>query len=96
MIQITCFVSLIALDVARQESNRFDVFCCLRGSKKDQVCFKKINLKKNCENDKKKFELFFQNNQEGMLYKLFKYLYAPFLMKKWVRYVKKNTFYKIS
>ena len=35
--QITCFVSLIALDVARQESNRFDVFCCIRGSKKDQV-----------------------------------------------------------
>ena len=59
--QITCFVSLIALDVARQESNRFDVFCCIRGSKKDQ------------------------NNQEGMLYKLFKYIYAPFLMKKWVR-----------
>ena len=59
--QITCFVALIALDVARQESNRFDVLCCIRGSKKDQ------------------------NDQEGMLYKLFKYLYAPFLMKKWVR-----------
>ena len=24
-------------------------------------------------------------NNEGMLYKLFKYLYAPFLMKKWIR-----------
>ena len=58
VMQITCFVSLIALDVARQESNRFDVFCCLRGSKKDQVCFKNT-FKKNCENDKKKFRTIF-------------------------------------
>ena len=33
--QITCFVSLIALDMARQENNRFDVLCCFQGSKKD-------------------------------------------------------------
>lgn len=59
--QITCFVSLIALDMARQENNRWDVFCCVRGSKKDHTV------------------------PEGMLYKLFKHLYAPFLMKKWIR-----------
>ena len=59
--QITCFVSLIALDMARQENNRWDMFCCIKGTKKDHA------------------------NNEGMLYKLFKYLYAPFLMKKWIR-----------
>ena len=59
--QITCFVSLIALDMARQENNRFDVFCCFQGSKKDHSI------------------------QEGILYRMFKYFYAPFLMKKWVR-----------
>ena len=59
--QITCFVALIALDMARQENNRWDVFCCVKDSKKDHAL------------------------SEGMLYKLFKYLYAPALMKKWVR-----------
>lgn len=43
------------------------------------IVFNKINVSN-----------FFQNNQEGMLYKLFKYIYAPFLMKKWVRYVKRQ------
>ena len=33
--QITCFVSLIALDMARQENNRYDILCCVRASKKD-------------------------------------------------------------
>ena len=59
--QITCFVALIALDMARQENNQWDVLCCVKGSKKDHTL------------------------SEGMLYKLFKYLYAPALMKKWVR-----------
>ncbi|XP_056644165.1 NPC intracellular cholesterol transporter 1-like isoform X3 [Diorhabda sublineata] len=35
-LQITCFVSLMALDIARQSSNRFDVFCFIRGSKKNE------------------------------------------------------------
>ena len=47
--------------MARQENNRWDMFCCIKGTKKDHA------------------------NNEGMLYKLFKYLYAPFLMKKWIR-----------
>ena len=64
--QITCFVSLIALDAARQEDNRFDVACCFKASKK-------VSDRPN------------EGAQEGTLYKLFKYFYAPFLMKKWVR-----------
>ncbi|XP_062548067.1 NPC intracellular cholesterol transporter 1 isoform X2 [Armigeres subalbatus] len=34
-LQITCFVSLLALDTARQADNRYDVLFFLRGSKKD-------------------------------------------------------------
>jgi len=61
IMQITCFVSLLSLDMMRQESNRFDIICCVRGSKKDQ------------------------EQSEGMLFRLFKHLYGPFLMKKWIR-----------
>ena len=32
--QITCFIALISLDTARQENNRWDVFCCKGASKK--------------------------------------------------------------
>ena len=32
--QITCFVSLISLDMIRQENSKYDVFCCIQGSKK--------------------------------------------------------------
>ncbi|KAK2584243.1 hypothetical protein KPH14_006655 [Odynerus spinipes] len=35
ILQITCFVSLLALDTVRQMNNRFDVCCFIRGSKKD-------------------------------------------------------------
>ncbi|KAK3917399.1 NPC intracellular cholesterol transporter 1 [Frankliniella fusca] len=35
--QITCFVSLLALDTARQSENRYDICCFARGSKKDIV-----------------------------------------------------------
>jgi Niemann-Pick C1 protein len=37
LMQITCFVSLISLDMARQESNRYDIFCCVKASKKDMI-----------------------------------------------------------
>lgn len=65
LLQITCFVSLLALDTARQAENRWDILCFLRGSKKDN------------------------NNgmKEGVLYKFFKVIYVPFLMKKIVRIV---------
>ena len=66
LLQITCFVSLLALDTARQAENRWDVLCFLRGSKKDSVS---------------------QTIKEGVLYKFFKVIYVPFLMKKLVRTV---------
>lgn len=62
LMQISCFVSLIALDMARQENNRYDIICCVKASKKDAAA-----------------------HSEGSMYKVFKYLYAPFLMKKRVR-----------
>ncbi|XP_066601726.1 NPC intracellular cholesterol transporter 1 isoform X2 [Prorops nasuta] len=36
LLQITCFVSLLALDTIRQANNRLDVCCFLHGPKKDQ------------------------------------------------------------
>ncbi|KRT84012.1 Hedgehog receptor, partial [Oryctes borbonicus] len=35
LLQITCFVSLLSLDSLRQNSNRYDVCCFIKGSKKD-------------------------------------------------------------
>ncbi|XP_061379170.1 NPC intracellular cholesterol transporter 1 isoform X2 [Danaus plexippus] len=35
LLQITCFVALLALDTRRQNDNRFDVFCCLSGAKSE-------------------------------------------------------------
>ncbi|EHH29220.1 Niemann-Pick C1 protein [Macaca mulatta] len=32
LLQITCFVSLLGLDINRQEKNRLDIFCCVRGA----------------------------------------------------------------
>ncbi|KYO48265.1 NPC intracellular cholesterol transporter 1 [Alligator mississippiensis] len=31
LLQITCFVSLLGLDVKRQERNRLDILCCIKG-----------------------------------------------------------------
>lgn len=36
LMQISCFVSLMALDMYRQESKRFDIACCFKASKKDK------------------------------------------------------------
>ncbi|XP_045537295.1 NPC intracellular cholesterol transporter 1 isoform X3 [Papilio machaon] len=33
LLQVTCFVALLAIDTHRQNANRFDVLCCLSGSK---------------------------------------------------------------
>ncbi|KAF4517183.1 hypothetical protein B566_EDAN005615 [Ephemera danica] len=62
LFQITCFVSLLSLDMQRQNSNRLDVCCFVRASKKPEG-----------------------GVSEGILYKGFKALYVPFLMKKNVR-----------
>ncbi|XP_062836513.1 NPC intracellular cholesterol transporter 1 [Anolis carolinensis] len=32
LLQITCFVSLLGLDIKRQEKNRYDILCCVKGS----------------------------------------------------------------
>ncbi|XP_037082633.1 NPC intracellular cholesterol transporter 1-like [Pollicipes pollicipes] len=61
LLQITCFVSLLTMDARRQDANRFDILCCVRGSKKSG------------------------ERQEGILYRLFKNLYAPMLMRPAVR-----------
>jgi Niemann-Pick C1 protein len=37
LLQITCFVSLLSLDTIRQNNNRFDVCCFVKGSKKENV-----------------------------------------------------------
>ncbi|CAL7940989.1 unnamed protein product [Xylocopa violacea] len=63
VLQVTCFVSLLALDTIRQANNRLDVCCFVHGSKKDDG----------------------EEVVNGILYKLFKIVYVPFLMKKWVR-----------
>ncbi|XP_053252362.1 NPC intracellular cholesterol transporter 1 isoform X1 [Podarcis raffonei] len=31
LLQITCFVSLLGLDIKRQEKNRYDILCCIKG-----------------------------------------------------------------
>ncbi|XP_031634860.1 NPC intracellular cholesterol transporter 1 isoform X2 [Contarinia nasturtii] len=35
MLQITCFVSLLALDTVRQAENRYDILCFIRGKRDD-------------------------------------------------------------
>lgn len=62
LLQITCFISVLALDARRHNENRYDIFCCFRAKKDDT-----------------------QGPTEGILFKFFKVLYVPFLMKKTVR-----------
>ncbi|XP_050549780.1 NPC intracellular cholesterol transporter 1 isoform X2 [Spodoptera frugiperda] len=33
LLQVTCFVALLAIDTHRQNANRFDVLCCVQGTK---------------------------------------------------------------
>ncbi|XP_028659508.1 NPC intracellular cholesterol transporter 1 [Erpetoichthys calabaricus] len=61
LLQITCFVSLLGLDIRRQESNRWDMLCCV----------------KQTENS--------EHKSDGVLFTFFKTLYAPFILKEWVR-----------
>lgn len=35
VLQLTCFVALMALDAQRQEEGRWDILCCVKGSDKD-------------------------------------------------------------
>ncbi|KAM4705653.1 NPC intracellular cholesterol transporter 1 [Rhinophrynus dorsalis] len=63
LLQITCFVSLLGLDIRRQEKNRLDILCCVPG------------CKRNSGGEKPKSWLFL----------FFKKIYAPVLMKDWLR-----------
>ncbi|XP_052763831.1 NPC intracellular cholesterol transporter 1-like isoform X1 [Mya arenaria] len=36
ILQVTCFISLMTIDAKRQESNRFDMCCCLKLPKKEK------------------------------------------------------------
>merc|ERR1719334_1848069 len=35
LLQVTSFVALMSLDMVRQRNKKFDIFCCIQGSKKD-------------------------------------------------------------
>ena len=61
--QVTCFVALISLDMARQENTKEYKLCCFKP-------YSKMSQRKK---------------DNGSLYMFFKHLYAPFLMKVWVR-----------
>ncbi|XP_030025316.1 NPC intracellular cholesterol transporter 1 isoform X1 [Manduca sexta] len=37
LLQVTCFVALLAVDTHRQNANRFDIFCCVQGTKSEVV-----------------------------------------------------------
>ncbi|KAJ2940417.1 hypothetical protein O0L34_g97 [Tuta absoluta] len=37
LLQVTCFIALLAIDTCRQNSNRFDIFCCVQGTKADNT-----------------------------------------------------------
>jgi Niemann-Pick C1 protein len=38
LMQITCFVALISLDMTREENNRFDIVCCVKGTTDFSSC----------------------------------------------------------
>uniref|UniRef100_A0A671MMH0 Niemann-Pick C1 protein-like n=1 Tax=Sinocyclocheilus anshuiensis TaxID=1608454 RepID=A0A671MMH0_9TELE len=61
LLQISCFVSLLGLDIKRQEANRPDILCCVKLSEGQQ------------------------GTSEGCLFRFFKKIYAPFILKDWVR-----------
>jgi len=74
-LQITVFVALLSLDMARQEARRYDVFCCIRSAKKTTG---------GGEGDAGGGASSAAGG-EGTLYRVFKYLYAPFLMRPGMR-----------
>ncbi|XP_068093368.1 NPC intracellular cholesterol transporter 1-like [Hyperolius riggenbachi] len=63
LLQITFFVSLLGLDITRQEKNRLDILCCIPGCKRSRRTEK----------------------PKSWLFLFFKKIYAPLLMKDWLR-----------
>ncbi len=82
LMQMTVFVALLSLDMARQESRRYDIICCVRSSKKASSSGSAASsCSESCDGGGIRGE----TGGEGTLYRVFKVLYAPFLMKEWVR-----------
>ncbi|XP_046396992.1 NPC intracellular cholesterol transporter 1 isoform X2 [Ischnura elegans] len=73
LLQITCFVALLSLDVKRQAANRLDVCCFIRGSKSPSQMATSNGGSGMAP------------GSEGLLYRFFQSVYAPWLMKRWVR-----------
>uniref|UniRef100_A0A8D0H7N3 NPC intracellular cholesterol transporter 1 n=1 Tax=Sphenodon punctatus TaxID=8508 RepID=A0A8D0H7N3_SPHPU len=63
LLQTTCFVSLLGLDVKRQERNRLDILCCIKTDEETSSV----------------------EHSESVLFLFFKNIYAPSLLKDWVR-----------
>ncbi|XP_072525289.1 NPC intracellular cholesterol transporter 1 [Salminus brasiliensis] len=61
VLQISCFISLLGLDIKRQERNRLDILCC-------------VKLPEGQE-----------EKTEGILFRFFKKIYAPFILNEWMR-----------
>lgn len=78
LLQITVFVSLITLDQKRTLSNRFDLFCCVRMST-TPVATEPTNDEDNDINQKQ------QQETHGLLHRIFKKYYAPFVLNDYVR-----------
>ncbi|KAM9845012.1 NPC intracellular cholesterol transporter 1 [Aulostomus maculatus] len=61
LLQISCFVSLLGLDLRRQEGNRLDIICCVKLPEGQET------------------------KTDSLLFRFFKKIYAPFVLKEWVR-----------
>ncbi|MCI4390967.1 hypothetical protein PGIGA_G00129000 [Pangasianodon gigas] len=62
LLQISCFVSLLGLDIKRQERNQLDILCCIKLHDRQE-----------------------ESTEDGILYRFFKKIYAPFILKDCVR-----------
>lgn len=65
ILQITCFVSLISIDMRREEANRLDLICCVRVEEKSD------------EDDQTGCEAIMK---DGIFYFIFNEFYAPFIL----------------
>jgi Niemann-Pick C1 protein len=79
LLQSSLFLAIFILDIRRVESNRFDVFCCIKSTKKPKES-------KSSPKTTKEIELNLTNNKHQTgLHAFFSEIYAPFLMKDHVR-----------
>ncbi|CAG2174035.1 unnamed protein product, partial [Oppiella nova] len=64
VLQMIAFIPFLVFDTNRQLDNRYEVFCCVRQHKKQDMESK---------------------DDKGFLYRFFQHIYAPFLMRDWIR-----------